>query len=165
MHHEWFDVSDADLDGTQKSFVDTVRTHARSWPDCPPNHTIVLVYDDEEDIEEDGEVELRLIVDVSDLTEHRVLLTLGACLVGNTLLCTEVHNQTYAPKDSTFVRPLEATGSPQELGRIAASWFEDVLRRPVISSAGSDDWSFSEANHPVSDGFRLVRGLAPETRE
>jgi hypothetical protein len=46
---------------------------------------------------------LRRIVDVSDLPGKQILLSLGASLIGNTLLCSEVHNQTYLPQDSTLV--------------------------------------------------------------
>jgi hypothetical protein len=54
-------------------------------------------------------------------------------MVGNRPLYSEVHNQTYERELSDDVAPWEATGCPQELGRIASAWFEEIVRRPVIA--------------------------------
>lgn len=163
MDEDWFEVEDDEVDATQKAFLDALRPPARNWVDCPPSHSIALVYD--EDLEEGEEVEMRAVVDVSDPVEKRVLMTLAASLVGNTMLCSEVSTSTYLPQESrNDVRVAKATGAPQELGRLAAAWFDEVLRRPAIASVGKPGWSFADPGRPLPEGFRLMRGDVPGPR-
>ncbi|MFD5815867.1 hypothetical protein [Streptomyces sp. NPDC127038] len=51
MYDDWFE--DDELDGSQAVFVDVVRASARSWPQCPPAATAVLVFGPDEDDESD----------------------------------------------------------------------------------------------------------------
>ncbi|MGW1157850.1 hypothetical protein ACWD48_06400 [Streptomyces sp. NPDC002519] len=162
MNEDWFEVED-EVDDTQKTFLDVLRPYARSWVDCPPSHAIALVFD--EDLKEGDEVEMRAVVDVSDAVGDRILLTLAASLVGNTMHCSEVHTQTYLPEESgDGVRVLEATGAPEDLARMAAAWFDEVLRRPVITPVGKRGWSFADPGRPLPEGFRLMRGEMPGPR-
>ncbi|MGW4910300.1 hypothetical protein [Streptomyces sp. NPDC004270] len=148
MDDSWFEVEVSEASDRQRAFVDVLRESARAWPECPPDHTLVLAYrpgidDDDADgepfepvIDEifaSGEEVVRAIVDVSDLEGKRVLRTLCAAMVGNRLVCSQVHSQTYEREFSDDIAPLEATGSPEELGRIAGAWFEEIVRRPVIA--------------------------------
>ncbi|WP_042381367.1 hypothetical protein [Streptacidiphilus melanogenes] len=158
LQQEWFSVDDTEVDDTQKAFLEVVRERARHWPECPPSHAITLVYNEEEDLDEDGNAELLLVVDVSDLPHKRVLLTLGASLVGDTLSCGEVHNQTYQFEErEDRAVAVRASGGPEELGRIAASWFEEILRRPVIRSDSQGSWSFLDPSGSLPSGYSLAR--------
>ncbi|MEU6224031.1 hypothetical protein [Streptomyces sp. NPDC047042] len=74
---------------------------------------------------------LEAIVDVIDFGKNLRLKVLGATLVGTSLICME-RNDSFGPEPSKDVKPLNATGSPEELGRITADWFEEIVRRPVI---------------------------------
>ncbi|MFI1359628.1 hypothetical protein ACH4TV_39540 [Streptomyces sp. NPDC020898] len=150
MYNDWFD--DDDVNSRQKAFLDVVRESARSWPECPRNATFVLLYPDPEEDEEytapeptgymeyDAALEqafaskesvLTAIVDIIDFGANLRLKVLGATFVGNSLICME-RNDTFWPEPSKDVKTLTATGSPEELGRIAADWFEEIARRPVI---------------------------------
>ncbi|MET7476277.1 hypothetical protein ABZT17_18150 [Streptomyces sp. NPDC005648] len=165
MHEEWFEVDDVEVDDRQKSFLAAVRPYAQDWPECRPAQTAVIVYEPGEDLEEeaeDDEGELQLIVDVSGVGK-RVLLTVGAFLVGDRLSCSEVHNQTYAPQESSTVQAIEASGSPAELGRIAADWFGEILRRPVITPADRKGWSFVHPGSELPDGYSWLRNAPSST--
>lgn len=100
---------------------------------------------------------MRISVDVSDLTAKRVLLTLGASLVGDRLECSNVHTSTYQPQESARVEQVTRSGSPEELARIAAAWFGEVLRRPVMKKAGGHGWSFVPHGTTLPEGYRWVR--------
>ncbi|MCC5475913.1 hypothetical protein [Streptomyces barringtoniae] len=163
MDDDWFEVEDDELDGRQRAFVGHVRSHARNWPECLPRDTTVLVYEPGEELygdeAEEDKGELRLIVDVSDLFEKRVILTLGAFLVEDELLCSAVHNQSYWPEENPSVTTVKSSGDPEELGAIAAAWFEEVLRRPAIGRLGGrSGWSFVPPGSPLPKGYRWMRG-------
>lgn len=180
MDEDWFEVDDPDVSDEQAAFVDVVRQSARSWPECPPNTTAVLVFPADEEDEDDqqettdgyerydaaideatanGEAILKLIMDLCDEERNLVLHTLGATLAGNRLFCSERHNQSYRPEPSDYIEPLEATGLPEELGRIAAEWFEEIIRRPVIAPPrGRGAAYFTAPGTTLPTGHRWVRG-------
>ncbi|WP_377273079.1 hypothetical protein [Peterkaempfera sp. SMS 1(5)a] len=181
MYDDWFEVDDPDPEVSDKhrEFVDTVREFARSWPECPPDATAVLVFppgEDEDDDRDDldgeqpaydsamdeeiaeGRAVLMLIADVDDRERNLRFRTLGATVAGDRLFCSERHDTTYRPYPSEDVAPLEATGSPEELGRIAAAWFGEVLRRPVIAPrTGPGPTSFVAPGTALPPGHRWVR--------
>ncbi|MDX6356636.1 MAG: hypothetical protein QOF98_3539 [Streptomyces sp.] len=51
MYDGWFE--DDELNSHQRAVVNVVRESARSWPECPPHDTGVLVFGPGEDDEED----------------------------------------------------------------------------------------------------------------
>ncbi|MEU6224032.1 hypothetical protein [Streptomyces sp. NPDC047042] len=77
-----------------------------------------------------------LIVGLSDPVKNLLLHTLGATVAGDRLFCSERHDSTYRPQPSEDVEPLQATCSPEKLGRIAAAWFEEIVRRPIVAPPG-----------------------------
>lgn len=52
MYDDWFE--DDELNSHQGAFVDVVRESARSWPQCRPHDTVVLVFEPDEDEEDAG---------------------------------------------------------------------------------------------------------------
>ncbi|MEU6224030.1 hypothetical protein [Streptomyces sp. NPDC047042] len=173
MDDDWFDIEVSETSEQQRVFIGVLQDFARSWPECPPDHTLVLAYrpglDDEEDEHEpvepvrddifaSGEDVVRAVVDVSDLKNKLVLRTLCATMVGDRLVCSQVHDSTPAREFSKDVESLEATGSPQELGRIAAAWFEEILRRPVIAPQRiREPKSFASPGSPLPPGYVWIR--------
>ncbi|MFD8811227.1 hypothetical protein ACFV23_07005 [Streptomyces sp. NPDC059627] len=87
-----------------------------------------------------GEQVLLLAVGLLDLEKNRVSRTLGATVAGDD------------------VESLEATGSLTELGRIAANWFEETARRPVIGPVGHGAWSFVAPRTTLPPRHRWIRG-------
>ncbi|MEU2419606.1 hypothetical protein ABZ619_00865 [Streptomyces sp. NPDC007851] len=164
MYDDWFEVEDDELDDRQKAFTDRVRAHARNWPECPPQETTAIAYEPEDEADDDGILEqgkghLRLIVDVCDPSGNRVLLTLGAFLVEDRLLCSAVDSQSYWPTERPSVTTVRSSGEPEELAETAAAWFEEILRRPVIGQAdGRSGWSFVPPGTPLPNGHRWLRG-------
>jgi hypothetical protein len=57
--------------------------------------------------------------------------------------CSERNSSPYQPEPSTDIGPLEATGSPEELGRTAADWFEEFVtgQEAVLEAARSPSWA------------------------
>ena len=164
MYDDWFEVEDDEVDDRQRAFVDRVRIHARGWPECPPQDTTAIAYEPEDEADDDGILEegkghLRLIVDVPDLSKNRILLTLGAFLVEDRLLCSTVDSHSYWPTENPLVTTLKSSGDPEQLGETAAAWFEEVLRRPVIGRiSGPSGWSFVPPGSPLPKGYRWMRG-------
>ena len=113
----WFEVEEELLDGTQKAFIETVRSHAATWSWCRPLDTCALIADDDPG-------ELKLIVDVSSASEGSIAATLGVVFEGGSMHCGETHTQNYDLLNTQRIEGLEASGSPQELGTMAANWLE-----------------------------------------
>jgi hypothetical protein len=116
----WFETDDELLDGRQAAFVKTVRLHAAAWSWCEPHDTCAL-------IDEDDPRELTLIVDVISALSGSITATLGVFLSGDSMQCGETHTQNYALQSRQRVEGLEASGTPQELGTLAASWLERTV--------------------------------------
>ena len=124
---DWFEAYDADeLNAAQLEFLAVLRERARRWP-CMPNATELAAPGD-------GCTQWRAVVDISAEIENLGLITVGVCFDGYSMRASEVHNQSYCPypADRSRIEVLEATGAPQELGELAATWFERILRRPVL---------------------------------
>lgn len=177
MHNDWFD--DEDVNGRQKAFLDVVRDAARSWPECPFDATLVLLYPDPDDEDDEyvkptptgyaeydaamqqafteKESALTAIVNIVDFGGNLRLKVLGATLIGTRLFCMN-RSDFFWPEPSTDVEPLEATGSPEELGQAAAAWFGEIVRRPVISSLlHRGAWYFAEPGTSLPAGHRWAR--------
>jgi hypothetical protein len=115
----WFETDDELLDGRQAAFVETVRLHAAAtWSWCEPRDTCAL-------IDEDDPRELKLIMDV--VSAGSIGATLGVFLSGESIQCGETHTQNYVLQSRQRIKGLEASGSPQELGALAASWLERTV--------------------------------------
>jgi hypothetical protein len=178
VEEDWFEVDD-DVNDRNQKLVAVVRESARFWPECPPSATSVLVSEPDETggesqggdgerdrdpydiaIDEalaDGEQVLLLAVDLRDLEKNRVFGTLGATVAGDRLFCSQRNTTTYRPEPSDDVESLEATGPLTELGRIAADWFEEIVRRPVIGPIGHGAWSFVAPGTTLPPRYRWVR--------
>lgn len=180
VYDNWFEVEEGLLSPAQAAMVDIVRASAREWPQCPPSSAVTLVFspDEEEDDEDEGgsgdgndaydaawdaayaagESVVLLIVDVLDVERNRRIRTLGATVAGDRLFCGERHDTTYRPHPSDDIEPLEATGAPEELGRLAADWFGEVVRRPVLERDRSP-WPrrFVPPGTPLPPGHRWAR--------
>lgn len=178
MNDDWFEVDEGELSPPHTALVGIVRKRAREWPECPPDATAVLVFpaDEEEEDEEEtraprdaydaawdeafaaGQDVLTLIVDLRHRDQKLVVMTLGATVAGDRLFCSERHSSTYHPEPSTGIEPLEATGSPEDLGRIAADWFEEIVSRSMIE-LDRKPWprSFVAQGTSLPDGHRWVR--------
>lgn len=126
---DWFEEDE--LNGDLRAFVDAVRQSARSWPACPPRATAVLVFEPDEDAEEDvrpttqespweppaehrayhtalDEAPEEVIVTlIAELIDHRagerglIFMTLGATVIGDRLFCSERHSQNYQTPEPT----------------------------------------------------------------
>lgn len=111
----WFDADDELLNGQQTAFIETVRSQAATWTWCKPSDTCAL-------IDEDNPRELKLILDV--VAWGSIVATLGVFLNGDFMQCGETHTQNYALEDTQRIDCLDTSGSPQELGAMAANWLE-----------------------------------------
>ncbi|WP_317440824.1 hypothetical protein [Streptomyces collinus] len=149
MNEDWFEVDRDELSPCHTTFVSIVRASARGWPECPPDATAVLVFPAEEEADARaprdaydaawdeafaaGQAVLTLIVDLRHRDRNLVVMTLGATLADDRLFCSERNSSTYHPEPITDIKPLEATGSPEELGRIAADWIEEIVSRSMLA--------------------------------
>ncbi|WP_156110855.1 hypothetical protein [Streptomyces adustus] len=174
MNDDWFEADEGELSLQHTILVDIVRESARTWPECPPAATAVLVFppDEDEDLRASrdaydaawdeaftaGQAVLTLIVDLKHRDRKLVVMTLGATVAGDRLLCSERNSSTYHPESITDVEPLEVTGSPEELGRIVADWFAEIVSRSMIES-DRKPWprSFVPKGTPLPHGHRWVR--------
>lgn len=174
MNEDWFEVDQGELSPSETTLVNIVRESARGWPECPPDATAVLVFraDEEEDTRPPrdayeaawdeafaaGQAVLTLIVDLRHRDRELVVMTLGATLAGDRLYCSERNTSTYHPEPITGIESLEATGSREELGRIAADWFEEIVGRSMIE-VDRRPWprSFVPKGAPLPGGHRWVR--------
>ncbi|MFF7335574.1 hypothetical protein [Streptomyces sp. NPDC008150] len=189
MDEDWFEDHDGELDPPLTTLVEIVREAARTWPDCPPDRTTAMVFPpeldegDEEDEDapwpDDGyarydaafdEREARgttvvsLLVDIVDERDNLLVKVLGATVAGDWMLCSERDVRTLRPVPSQEVTPLETTGTPEELGRLAADWFTEVMLRPMVvrSLAPSvSEYSFTTPGRPTP-GDRWVRNAPAE---
>lgn len=182
MNDDWFEVDEGELAPSHTAFVDIVRDSARTWPECPPEATAVLVFPPDEDEEEDdaagadgagprdaydlawdeafaaGQEVVTLLVELRHRDRKLVVMTLGATVAGGRLFCSERNSSTYHPEPVTRIEPLEATGSPEELGRIAAGWFGEIVGRSM-TELDRAPWprSFVPKGAPLPQGHRWVR--------
>ncbi|MEU6482237.1 hypothetical protein ABZ858_36305 [Streptomyces sp. NPDC047017] len=176
MNENWFEVDEGELSPTHTTLVSIVRESARGWPECPPHATAVLVFPADEEGEEEartprdaygaawdevfaaGQAVLTLIAELRHRDQKLVVMTLGATVAGDRLFCSERNSSTCHPEPSTDIEPLEATGSPEELGRIAADWFEEIVSRSMIE-LGRKPWprSFVPKGTLLPSGHRWVR--------
>lgn len=176
MNDDWFEVDEGELSPAHTALVSIVRERAREWPECPPGATAVLVFPADEEEEENeraprdaydaawdeafaaGQAVLSLIVDLKHRDRELIVMTLGATVAGDRLFCSERNSGTYHPEPITHIEPLEATGSPEELGGIAADWFEEIVSRSMIE-LDRKPWPRSFVAHgtPLPDGHRWVR--------
>lgn len=115
LEWNWFDIEEELLDGPQAAFVGAVRSHAATWSWCRPVDTCAL-------IDEDHPSGLTLIMDV--VGDGSISATLGVFLSGLSMRCGETHTQQYSLLRTQRIDRLEASGSPQELGAMAAGWLE-----------------------------------------
>jgi hypothetical protein len=121
MAIDWFEVEDDEVDDAQRAFVSVLQERAPHWP-AKRSQTLVMA---------DGPTWLGAYLDVLDEARRTVEMTVGAELIGDALRCGEVHNQRYYMVENSSVEVLEARGKPDELGRMAADWFGQILRRPL----------------------------------
>ncbi|MFD5816112.1 hypothetical protein [Streptomyces sp. NPDC127038] len=177
---------DDDVSGPHQRVAEIVREAALSWPQCRPESTAVLVFtpedadasggaeetDDGLDPYEaafqatlaDGEPVLILVVDLLDQEGERLLATLGATVAGDRLFCSRLHDTTHRPEPSDDIAPLEATGSLEDLARIAAGWFEEIVSRPVTGPTGRfGAWSFAATGTVLAPGRRWLRNGSDAT--
>ncbi|MGW1068947.1 hypothetical protein ACWD4F_31070 [Streptomyces aureus] len=174
MNDDWFEADEGELSLPHTILVNIVRESARTWPECPPAATAVLVFPSDEDedvrIPRDaydaawdeafaaGQTVLTLIADLRHRDRKLVVMTLGATVAGDRLFCSERNSSTYHPEPVTDIEPLEVTGSPEELGRIAADWFAEIINRSMVES-DLKPWprSFVPKNTPLPHGHHWVR--------
>lgn len=88
---------------------------------------------------------------------------LGGTVVDDWMICGERDQRTLRPTPSKDVAPLETTGPPEELGRLAADWLTEVVRRPMIAQdVRSAPEFFAPAGSALPPGHRWVRKGAAE---
>lgn len=173
---DWFEVDEGELSSSHTTLVSIVRESARGWPECPPAATAVLTFSADEEEEEDarapldaydaaweeaftaGQAVVMLIVDLLHRERNLIVMTLGATVAGDRLFCSELNSSNYRPEPITDIEPLEATGSPEELGSIAAGWFDEIVSRSMIELDRSP-WprSVVPKGAPLPHGHRWVR--------
>jgi len=115
----WFDGDDESLSVDQRAFLERMRSLAAGWTWCTPEYTCTIV-------SEDHPEQLRLILDVPSRQEGRVAATVGVLYENGHIWCGEFHNQNYTPVRSKIVEILEGSGTPLELGEMAAGWMVDT---------------------------------------
>ncbi|MGW4562183.1 hypothetical protein ACWEN3_07130 [Streptomyces sp. NPDC004561] len=108
-----------------------------------------------------GEEILTLIAELVDRREGGrglIFMTLGVTVLGDRLFCGERHSQNpQTPEPTGHVRPLTAAGPPEHLGRIAAGWFEEVMRRPVVVPVPMGGYRFVPPGAALPPRHRWVR--------
>ncbi|MFB7504986.1 hypothetical protein [Streptomyces broussonetiae] len=91
---------------------------------------------------------------------------LGATVIGDRLFCSERHSQNYqSPEPTRHLEPLSAAGPPEHLGRIAAAWFEEIVRRPVIARLPDGPYRFVPPGTALPPRHRWVRNGPPVTKQ
>ncbi|MBY8881194.1 hypothetical protein [Actinacidiphila acidipaludis] len=178
MNDDWFAVGEGELGPSHTAVVDIVRARARTWPECRPGATAVLVFPPDEDDDgvdgrqpsgdaydaawdeafDAGHAVVMLIVDLRHRDRNLVVMTLGATVAGDRLFCSERNSSNYHPEPLTGITPLEATGTPEALGRIAAGWFEEIVTRSMIER-DREPWprTFVAKGTPLPPGHCWVR--------
>ncbi|MFD9100294.1 hypothetical protein ACFVZN_04395 [Streptomyces virginiae] len=128
LGNPWFEIDDPDdefsFDAAELDFATALRDQAGSW-DVPYAYSWVGRPEDESS--------LLAFVGLSD--EHRrvSLIDIGVHLVGGSSVRGDrLHNQLYFLPDQPTSLAMEAVGSPQELAARTATWFETLLRKPIV---------------------------------
>ncbi|ROQ89029.1 hypothetical protein EDE04_7428 [Streptomyces sp. 2132.2] len=127
LGNPWFEIDDPDdefgFDAAELAFATALREQAGSW-DVSFAHSWVGRPEDDSS--------LLAFVGLSD-RHHRVsLIDIGVHLVGSSVRGDCLHNQLYFLPDQPTSLAMEAVGSPQELAERAATWFEALLRKPIV---------------------------------
>ncbi|MCD0486279.1 hypothetical protein LO771_28825 [Streptacidiphilus sp. ASG 303] len=160
MDYEWFEADDEALDIDHLAILRTLRADAPNWA-CRAVDTVVV-----EPEQKDGE--LRACLDVCDPINGLILLTVGACFRGSHVTAGHMHSATYELDGGPQVEELSTSGSPAELGAAAATWFRQILERPVLyrewSHAGrvAQEWSFGDSGLGLIAGGELSLPLVGE---
>ncbi len=123
----WFEIDDPDgefgFSAAEIAFAAALRERAGSWT-VPPAHSWVGRSEDDSS--------LLALVALSDQGYRISLVDIGVHVIGSTVRGDRLHNQLYFLPDQPTDLAMEATGSPQELAEHTATWFEAVLRKPIV---------------------------------
>lgn len=108
-----------------------------------------------------GEEIVTLLVHLIDRREGElgsIFMNVGVTILGDRLFCSERHSQNWqAPEPTKDVQPLCAAGPPEDLGRIAAAWFEEIMHRPVIAPQSRGGPQFVPQGTALPPRHRWVR--------
>lgn len=108
-----------------------------------------------------GDEIVTLIVHLIDRREGErgsIFMSVGATVLGDRVFCSERHNQNWqTPEPTRDVHPLTSAGPPERLGRIAAAWFEEIMRRPAIAPPGRGGAGFVTPGTALPPRHRWVR--------
>ncbi|WCD91076.1 hypothetical protein KPP03845_200037 (plasmid) [Streptomyces xanthophaeus] len=127
LRNPWFEIDDPDdefgFDEAELAFATALREQAKSW-DVPYAHSWVGRPEDDSS--------LLAFVGLSDKHRRVSLIDIGVHLVGSSVRGDRLHNQLYFLPDQPTSLAMEAVGSPQELAERTATWFETLLRKPIV---------------------------------
>ncbi|MER6072750.1 hypothetical protein ABT187_28680 [Streptomyces sp. NPDC001817] len=153
LQFDWFEEDEEDdLSDAQRAFLVVLRSRAGTWP-CRPEDTQLVE-------PEDDCPRWRAVVDVTAQIAPLILITVGVCFDGTSIWAGEVDSGGYYPRpaDESRVEVIEAAGSPEDLARMAADWFERVLARPVErrewvrNGRSSYEYAFSDTSTGLCRG-------------
>ncbi|GAA3809729.1 hypothetical protein ACFS5L_44420 [Streptomyces phyllanthi] len=137
----WFEYDDEDDLGTaQREFADVLADRARSWP-VDPLSTVLLP------LPHTPYRQLLTYLDIDDPERNQVVLTIGAHFDGTVVHADKLHNQNFTlPETGTETEfAFSATGSPTDLARRTADWFEAILDRPLVRC----EWLYAGKRYAV----------------
>jgi hypothetical protein len=153
---EWFECDDDELDDSARRFAAVLRRRAADW--CTtPCHTLIYP--------PDAQGPTIAYLDLSATDRNFVLLTVGVHLFDGRIAADQVHNQSFTLPDTPTALSMHADGEPETLGEQAASWFDSILRRPVVRYVWEHAGRTYAERYQFTDGYTLSqrydRRLAP----
>ncbi|MCC9310715.1 hypothetical protein LN042_27205 [Kitasatospora sp. RB6PN24] len=147
MHSLGFDEVDngvGDLDAAESEFIEALLSEMAVR--APQPATSYLLRDED--------IGGRLVASV-----QLAWVPFGARFDGSTVHCDELHCQLYCLPEEPTELALEASGSPNELGRLAAAWFDTLLRRPVVRHEWVNRGQVYADRTFFSDSGRILTGM------
>ncbi|MFB7449892.1 hypothetical protein [Streptomyces sp. NPDC056194] len=127
LGNPWFEIDDPDdefgFDAAELAFATALREQANSW-NVPYAHNWVGRPEDDSS--------LLAFVGLNDKHRRVSLIDIGVHLVGSSVRGDRLHNQLHFLPDQPTSLAMEAVGSPQELAERTATWFETLLRKPIV---------------------------------
>ncbi|GAA1409749.1 hypothetical protein GCM10009662_47250 [Catellatospora coxensis] len=145
------------LSESEQVFITALRAAADAWRAEPADTWVWRLWD---------EPPLLIAVSLADPQTRSGLGIFGVHLIDGRMRGDRLHSQLYDLPERPSSVAVDSTGGPSELVGRCASWFEAVLRKPVVryewlheGAVYADRYLFADSGEGLTQ--RYVRSLAP----
>lgn len=144
------DLEALGFDERQRRFVYRLRERISGWPEDPEISRVELP---------DTEGAILAWLDLDDTQNPRILATYGVAFDGSSIKGDKVISENLELEHTS--NRLTAAGDPEVLAGLAAEWFFNLLRRPVLrqewtSGGGTpphERWIFADTGEVITEEF------------